>query len=90
MTKAFVACKNEWKEEHELIKIWFDGQSQHVTKLSRLLTALGYVESFEAMSEEFVANGKICYKKEWGLDEEMPPAPEPPAPEPPAPEPVPM
>ena len=90
LTTAFVACENEWKEEHELIKIWFDGQSQHVTKLSRLLTALGYVESFEAMSEEFVANGKICYKKEWGLDEEMPPAPEPPAPEPPAPEPVPM
>ena len=93
---SFVACENEWKEEHELIKIWCDRQSEHFTKLSQLLEALGYVESFVAMSEEFVRNGKICYKKEWGVEEEMPPSPdeppepEPPEPEPPEPEPMPI
>ena len=88
LKRSFVACENEWKEEHELIKIWCDRQSEHFTKLSQLLEALGYVESFVAMSEEFVRNGKICYKKEWGVEEEMPPSPdEPPEPEPPEPEP---
>ena len=96
LKRSFVACENEWKEEHELIKIWCDRQSEHFTKLSQLLEALGYVESFVAMSEEFVRNGKICYKKEWGVEEEMPPSPdeppepEPPEPEPPEPEPMPI